>query len=119
MPIQPDTALTPEKKGLLLDEIRSELDLLNKSLKEKRYGDAAYLVLKNAKDSLQKTLDTLLAKKGVITPAQSNDALDKINEAKKSRLQQDYMMGIKRSTLIGIGLVIVAVGYYFYKKSAK
>jgi hypothetical protein len=119
MPIEPNTALTPDKKGLLLEEIKSEIDSLSKSLKEKRYNDAAYLILQNAKDSLQKTLDTLLAKKGVITPAQSNDALDKINSAKKTRLEQDYSLGMKRTTLIAVGLLVLGVGYYIYKKQKK
>lgn len=119
MPVPQNTALTPDKSSVLTDEVKRQIQLLSDSLKNKKYGDAAYILLSNTKDKLQATLDALLSKKGIITPQQTNATLDQINQAKKARLEQDYSTGMSKTLMVGLGVLLISVGAYYYFKSKK
>lgn len=119
MEIKQNQALTPEKKDILIEQIQQEISLLNQSIKDKNYTDAAYLVLQKTKDALQSTLNKLFEKKGVITPAETNTALDQISAAKKARLEEEYLFGIRKITFYGISVVVLAIGAYIYFKRKK
>lgn len=120
MTIRENQALTPEKKGVLVNQLQQELLLVNDALKQKNYGGAAFLILQNAQESLQKTLNILLEKKGIITPSETSKALEQINIAKKARLEDQFIMGIRKSTfyLLSFGVVIVAT-YLILKNNKK
>ena len=106
---------TPEKKAVLMEQIKAEIDNVSTQIKEGKYGDAVVKVLDQNQKSLQKLLNNLLMKKGVVTPSETDDALNLINKAKKSRLQDDYYMGIKKSTIILFSLIALGGAFYFYK----
>jgi hypothetical protein len=117
MAIEKGTILTPEKKGLLLDEVKSELSNVSDSLSKGQYGKVVTDVLTKNQQTLQGLLDSLMQKKGVITPKETNNALDILNTSKKARLQEDYVMGVKAGTFYLISFVLLAgVGFYIYKK---
>lgn len=120
MIIKENQALTPEKKGFLVSQIQQEILLVNDALKRQKYGDAAFLVLQNAQESLQKTLNKLLEKKGIITPSETSKALEQINVAKRARLEDQFIMGIRKSTfyLISFGVIVVA-SYLIIKNNKK
>ncbi len=118
MAIEKGTILTPEKKGLLIDELKSELSSVTDSLNKGQYGKVVVDVLAKNQQTLQGLLDSLMQKKGVVTPNETNNALDILNTSKKARLQEDYVMGIKSGTFYLVSIVlIVGVGFYIYKKS--
>jgi hypothetical protein len=107
--------VTPEKKAVLIDQIKAEIDNVSSQIKEGKYGDAVVKVLDQNQKALQKLLNNLLMKKGVVTPSETDDALNLINKAKKSRLQDEYYMGIKKSTIILFSLIALGGAFYFYK----
>jgi hypothetical protein len=57
----------------------------------------------------------LLAKKGIITPNETNGVLDAIDASKKARLQQDYSAGVKNTTIY-LGILVAAVAAYYIIK---
>jgi hypothetical protein len=107
--------VTPEKKAVLLDQIKSEINNVSSQIKEGKYGDAAIKVLDQNQKSLQKLLNNLLLKKGVVTPSETDNALNLINTSKKNRLQDDYIIGIKKSTIILFSLIALGGAFYWYK----
>lgn len=109
--------LTPEKKSLLVDEINQELNSVNQALKKGGAKLANSSLVQTSKNVLQSILNDLFSKKGVITPDETNKALEAINQSKKARLQSDFYSSIKTSTIILVGLVGVAIGIYFYTKN--
>jgi hypothetical protein len=111
--------LTPEKKDSLVGLIKSELDNVKLSIDQGKYGDAALGVLKNNQTKLQNLINDLLAKKGVITPDETTSTIDTLAKSKKDRLQQDYVMGLKRGTFYLLAFGIAAVATYLIVKKRK
>jgi len=107
--------VTPEKKAVLMEQIKAEIDNVSSQIKEGKYGDAVVKVLDQNQKALKKLLNNLLMKKGVVTPSETDDALNLINKAKKSRLEDDYYMGVKKSTIILFSLIALGGAFYFYK----
>jgi hypothetical protein len=107
--------VTPEKKAVLMEQIKAEIDNVSSQIKEGKYGDAVVKVLDQNQKALQKLLNNLLMKKGVVTPSETDDALNLINKAKKSRLEDDYYMCVKKSTIILFSLIALGGAFYFYK----
>lgn len=118
MAIELNQILTPEKKSLLVDEINQELNSINKAIKIG--GDKAgnFKAMQSSKTLLQSILNDLFTKKGVITPDETNKALDTINESKKARLQSDFYGSITKSTIYFVAFVGVAIVIYFYTKKS-
>lgn len=120
MDISPNQALTPNKKQTLIDEIQNELVLSTQAATDPNQGVVPISILEKAKRDLQDLLNKFLEKKGIITPSETADAIDKINASKRARLQQDYILGIKKGTFFLIGVALVAIGgYIYYKKRSK
>jgi hypothetical protein len=112
-----DKTLTPEKKPLLANEINNELNNINDILKKGSNSEAKKESLVSYKDLLQKELDDLFNRKGVITPEETNKTLNKIKESKKARLESDFYSGIKNySIIIGV-FIAIGVGIYIYQKN--
>jgi hypothetical protein len=120
MEISPNQALTPNKKQALIDEIQSELVMSTQMATDPNQGIVPISILEKARKDLQDLLNKFLEKKGIITPSETADALDKINAAKKARLQKEYILGIKKGTFFLIGVLALAIGgYIYYKKRSK
>jgi len=107
--------VTPEKKAALMEQIKAEINNVSSQIKEGKYGDAAIKVLDQNQKSLQKLLNNLLLKKGVVTPSETDNALNLINTSKKNRLQDDYIVGIKKSTIILFSLIALGGAFYWFK----
>jgi hypothetical protein len=119
MEIKQDQALTPDKKQLLIDQIKNEILLVSDSIKQKKYGTAAFTIIQQKQNDLQSLLNNILDKKGIITPSETNNALDKLNQSKRARLEKGFYMGIKKSTLMLIGIGIIGIGAYILIKKGK
>ncbi len=117
MPILEGQILTPDKKSLLADELKKELDSLNKTIAIGGITAGQKQAVEASKAAVQKVLNNILSKKGVVTPDETDDALKKIDEAKKARLQNDFYSSIKSyGTYILIALA-VGIGLYYYTKN--
>jgi hypothetical protein len=68
----------PNDKNVVIDKIMAELSLLRNDIKEKKIGGAALEAAKRNESTLQSLIDKFLAKKGVITPQETNDTLSAI-----------------------------------------
>jgi hypothetical protein len=111
---------TPNKKTILAEEIKTELENLNKAISTGGIDAGQKQAIDASKVALQKVLTSILTKKGVVTPDETDDALMKIDEAKKSRLQNDFYGSIKKYGLYIAIAIAAGVGLYYYtKKSAK
>jgi hypothetical protein len=111
---------TPNKKTILADEIKIELENLNKAIAKGGIDAGQKQAIDSSKLALQKVLTSILTKRGVVTPDETDDALKKIDEAKKARLKNDFYGSIKKYGLYIAIAVAAGVGLYYYtKKSAK
>jgi len=109
--------LTPEKKPLLATEINNELYKINEALKKSGTSAAKKTAMVSYKELLQKELDDLFNRRGVITPDETNNTLNKIKDSKRARLESDFYGSIKTySTIIGV-FIAVGVGIYIYQKN--
>ena len=109
--------LTPDKKDLLANEIDSELKSINSMLSKATNSKTQTTAIQTNKNILQSVLNDLFAKRGIITPEETDRAITAINESKKARLQNDYYSSIKKySVIIGV-FVAVGVGLYLYNKN--
>ena len=114
--IKENTALTPEKKQLLIDEIKNEISLVSDAMKGNQYGGAGFAIIQAKQVELQNLLNKFLERKGIITPNETTSTLNAINDSKKARLQKDYTKSISNTTLIGIGILILGIATYIYLK---
>lgn len=112
---------TPDKKKMLTDEVQSELTKLTEAIRIKKgLGGEALVSLQEIKKKLQGILDMLNNKKGVITPQETDDILNSIDESKRSRLESQFYFGLKKTTFYLVIFAAIGVGAYIYlKKQAK
>jgi hypothetical protein len=109
--------LTPEKKSLLIDEVNKELISINDSLSIGITNSSKKTEVVSFKNELQKELNNLFNRKGVITPEETDSTLNKIKESKKARLKSDFLSDIKNYSLIVGVFIAVGVGIYIYNKN--
>lgn len=120
MPIEQNTALTPDKKQQLIDTVKAELMSISGDLKNKQFGTAGLSLLLQSQQGLQDSLNNLLQKKGVVTPSETNDVLDQLNNAKKARLEKQVQFS--KTSVIFMVSIVIAVGitaHYILKKRKK
>lgn len=116
MAIEQGQIFTPDKKSVLIDELKQELNNIKVAMTKGGTNLANPQVVQSSKTLVQNILNDLLSKKGVITPDETDKALEAINESKKARLQSDFYSGIKKSTIYLVAFIAVGVGIYFYTK---
>ena len=120
MEIKGDKALTPNKTQYLVEQIKGELDNTQSAIQNSDLSVASLSLIDTAKNELQNVLNKFLEKKGVITPSETSDAIQKMNALKKARLEQDYILGLKKGTWFMIAIVGLSIGaYFYYKKISK
>ena len=105
MLIEKGQIFTPEKKGLLIKEVENELARLDEALRKKSLGSSALALVRENRTKLQTLLTLLFEKKGVVTPQETDDILQSLGDAKRSRLETQYYMGVKKSTIY-LGVVL-------------
>lgn len=115
--ISKDMALTPDKREALVYQIQKEIEQINETLRKQGAPKAVLEAARRNKDSLQAIVNKILAKKGVITPDETNSTLDAISKSKKERLESDYSTTLKRVAVLGSLLIAAWVALHFIKKS--
>lgn len=110
---------TPDKKDSLVSQIKAELESVQSSIDKGKYGEAAFGVLQKNQIKLQNLVNGLLAKKGVITPDETNNSIDILAQSKKDRLQDDYTTGVKRGTFYLLAFGVAAVATYLIVKKIR
>jgi len=111
--------LTPDKRFLLSDELKKELDSLNKVISLGGVTAGQKQAAQASRETIQKLLNNILSKRGVVTPDETDEALNEIDKAKRTRLQSDFYSSLKKYSLF-IGIAVVAgIGLYYYTKNKK
>lgn len=113
--IAPGSIFTPDKKNQLISEVQEELTKLNLSMR-RNYPESFLNKLRGIQKQLADILKELTDMKGVVTPQKTDAVLDAISLSKKTRLQSDYALGVKRSTVIFLLFTGVAIGLYIHMK---
>lgn len=116
MGVEKGQIFTPDKKKILIDEVQNEINNLNNALNQPSVAEQTASLVRGMKNKLQEALNVLFEKKGVVTPQETDDILNKINEAKRSRLESNYLQGMKRSTLYLVGFILIGLGVYYYTR---
>jgi hypothetical protein len=119
MNITKDQIFTPNKKNLILDEIKSEVAQVKNAISSTPNGSGQQSLLNANLIKLQDLLNGILSKKGVITPDETNNTIDVISQSKKDRLARDYVMGATKTTIYLLGAIVVGFGIYWYVKKRK
>lgn len=120
MAIEKGQYFTPDKKQSLINEVKSEITLVDNELRNNSFNEGANDAMREVRGKLQQVLNGLFDKKGVVTPQETDKILDILDDSKRNRLQKDFYKGMKRSTMVLVGFAVVAIGIYYYmKKSAK
>lgn len=110
--------LTPDKKFLLADELKKELDSLNKVIALGGVTAGQKQAVEASKVAVQKLLNNILGKKGVVTPDETDEALKQIDEAKRARLQTDFYSSIKSYGTYILIAIAAGIGIYYYTKNS-
>ena len=111
--------ITPDKKNVIIDALNAEIKNLNEKIKNQQLDDFMRGSVSNSRQTLQKLLNAVLDKKGVFTPDETTEIVNQIEEAKRKRLQENYIMGMKKGAFYLLGLVVIGGVIYWYtqKKS--
>jgi len=118
--INKNQVVLPNEKNKLIEALQKELDLLKKDIDDKKISGAALELALRHRDMLQNLLNKFLAKKGVITPDETNNALATLDDSKKLRLGKDFKIGLNRFTFNIVAIIGVGVlAYYFIKKRSE
>jgi hypothetical protein len=118
--INKNQVVLPNEKNKLIEALQKELDLLKKDIDDKKISGAALELALRHRDMLQNILNKFLAKKGVITPDETNNALATLDDSKKLRLGKDFKIGLNRFTFNIVAIIGVGVlAYYFIKKRSE
>jgi hypothetical protein len=108
--------ITPDKKNVIIDALNSEIKNLNEKLRNKEVDDFMRGGLSSSRQTLQNILNSVLDKKGVFTPDETTEIVNKIDEAKRQRLRQNYVVGMKKSAFYILGFVVIGATIYWYSR---
>lgn len=118
MPVEKDKALTPEKKQELAKDIQLEIDEINKAIQQGGVTGAVLESVRQNRERLQGIVNKILTKRGVVTPQETNEALDAVEKSKRERLAGGYSLTL-RKVAIGVAVLIAAGWVYYYIKKVK
>ena len=116
MPVQKDMALTPEKKQELAKDLQAEIDAINAAIKSGGLAGGVLEGVRQNRDRLQGVINRILTKRGVVTPEETNAALDGIEKSKRQRLQGGYSLTLRKAAIALAVVVAAGWAYYYFKK---
>jgi anion-transporting ArsA/GET3 family ATPase len=112
MPITKGATYTPDKKGLLLKEVKDEIVNVEYAMKNQGILNEYAINLQSIRKNLIDIYKDLVDKKGVVTPEETDRILESIDTSKKTRLNdlKDYKIKLNLTTI----LVVTALAYLIY-----
>lgn len=111
--------ILPSEKNKIIEAVTTELSNLRKEIRSGNIKGAALDIATKYETNLQEMLNKFLAKKGVITPQEKNEALGSIDDSKKLRLQKDFRIGVNKTTAFMVVTIIVISGLMWWSKHKK
>jgi hypothetical protein len=116
MALEKGQAITPNKKNVIIDALNEEIKNLNETIRNQKLDELVKGSLSSSRMGLQSLLTTVLDKKGIITPDETTDIVNKLDEAKKQRLRDNYVFGMKAGVFYLLGFVAIGAAIYWYTK---
>jgi hypothetical protein len=113
MPIKPQT-VAPQLS--IIDQLKGKLSELKDKIKDGNLTTAIYDEVTNNAKLIQNKLNDLLAKKGLLSQSDVNDAYSVIQNVKRSELENDNKKSFKKLYIYGALGIIVIAGIIMYKK---
>ena len=105
-----DSVLLPNDKNKLSDLINEQLVALNKALIDNKGNEVATKTITTLQDGLKNLLKKIFEKKGVITPDETNQIIDQVEETKKMILEESYDNSQSSLAFLQIfGMIILAI----------
>jgi hypothetical protein len=112
-----NSVLLPNDKNKLSDLINEQLVALNKAMRDNNGNIEITNSITVLQEGLQDLLKRIFEKKGVITPDETNEILDKVEETKRKIMQNNYDDSLKTIKVIkAVGIVFIGI---FVIKSLK
>ena len=119
MALEKGQALTPNKKNVIIDALNEEIKNLNETSRNQKLDELVKGSLSNTRMGLQSLLTTILDKKGIITPDETTEVVKKLDEAKKQRLEDNYVFGMKAGVFYMLGFLVIGAAIYWYTKKGR
>jgi hypothetical protein len=105
-----NSVLLPNDKNKLSDLINEQLVALNKALRDNNGNIEISNSIAVLQEGLQNLLKKIFDKKGVITPDETNEVLDKIEETKRKIMQNNYDDSQKSLGFIKlVSIIVIAI----------
>jgi len=105
-----DSALLPNDKNKLSDLINEQLVALNKALIENRGNEVAINTITTLQEGLNNLLKKIFEKKGVITPDETNEVIDYVENSKKMILEGNFNNAQANLGFLKIvGIIIIVI----------
>jgi hypothetical protein len=109
-----NSALLPNDKNKLSDLINEQLVALNKALIENKGNEVATTAITTLQEGLKGLLKKIFEKKGVITPDETNEALDKVDSTKKMIMSGHFINNQTNFHFLQI-LVLITLSIFIIK----
>lgn len=105
-----NSVLLPNDKNKLSDLINEQLVALNKAMRDNNGNIEISNSIAVLQEGLQTLLKKIFDKKGVITPDETNEVLDKIEETKRKIMQNNYDDSQKSLGFIKlVSIIVIAI----------
>jgi hypothetical protein len=110
--------LTRGESQIVFDDIKKEIDRVQRAIKDKKVGDYTIEILQAKKDSLQEHLNKLLRKGGAITEEDYNKAYIIIKAKEEKEILDLRNKARRRVVIYGLfALTAIMLGIYLIKKN--
>lgn len=101
----------------IVDELKSKLSEIKDKIKDGGLSKTIYDELTGSAKLIQGKLNDVLAKKGILTQSDVNDAYSVMQDIKRSELEKQSKK--EKNKLLMYGIIVIALigGVYLYKKN--
>ena len=101
----------------IVDELKGKLSEIKDKIKDGGLSKTIYDELTGSAKVIQGKLNEVLAKKGILTQSDVNDAYEVMQNIKRAELEKQNRK--ERNRLLMYGIIVVAIigGVYLYKKN--
>jgi hypothetical protein len=100
----------------IIDQLKSKINDIKDKIKSGEISEGMFAKLTSKAKDLQTTLDGLLAKKGILTQSDVNNAYEVLQDYKRKELEAEAMKSKRKLIIYTLAIVGVGVGAYMYFK---
>lgn len=119
MEIEKGKIITPDKKQDIIQEILSEIAAINNTIRQGNVGEETLKNIRENREKLQALVNSLFKKKGVITPSETDNIINSIDESKKQRLEKSYIRGVRMATIYLVAFILIGGVLVYINKRKK